>query len=123
MVGVAGEHHAVESVGVAIFEDDVDVGGRALDALNGGEEVDAILERRDEATDVFAGAAFDGPPGVLGVEAEESVVVEEAEEGEGGEVEHLSGRGGPDGRGHGDEVEVAKIVAIAAFSEVFAERL
>jgi hypothetical protein len=40
---------------------------------------------------------------MMRVEAEEAVIVKEAEERDGGEIEHLVRRGGPDGGTHGDQ--------------------
>jgi len=59
-------------------------------------------QRLDDSVDVGVATLLDGEPGGAVEDLEKMVVVHEADEGEGGEVEGgLVGRCGPDGGGHG----------------------
>ena len=101
--------------------DDFDVVRAPADIEDGRFNPDPVLERGDQPLDIFPGTAVDGAPGVAGVEAEESVVVPELEEGEGGELQHFLWGRGPDCRTHGDEVSLEEVLAIAAGVHVFRE--
>ena len=59
---------------------------------------------------------------MLGIEAEEAVVVPEAHEGAGGEGIDALGRGRPDGGSHGGEIPFEEIAAVSARGDVFGER-
>lgn len=121
LVAVGGDDDLVEGVGGAAGGHDGDAARGAHDARGAVAEAEAVAPGGDEAAGVFAGAAVNRPPRVLGVEAEEAVVMEKAQQGGGGKGEHELGRGAPHGGAHGHEVEVKKIFAVAAVAHVVAE--
>ena len=67
--------------------------------------------RLQERLDVGPGTAFKRQPLVLGVQAQEAVVVEETHQRRGREAEHLLRRGRPHRGRHRDEVEVEEVLA------------
>ena len=71
----------------------------------------------DDALDVLHRAAHDGAPGMALPEADEAVVVEEAQQVVDREVHDLGRRRGPDRRDDGDEEVVAEAVAVATLFE------
>ena len=83
--------------------------------------MDAIGERCADLRDIFAGAAADGAPLVLSIEAEEAVIVPEAHERVSGEFFDLLGWAGPDGGSHGREIPAEEILAVAALFDIFGE--
>ena len=121
LVAVGGDDDLVEGVGGAAGGHNGDAARGAHDAGGAVAEAEAVAPGGDEAAGVFAGAAVNRPPRVLGVEAEEAVVMEKAQQGGGGKGEHELGRGAPHGGAHGHKVEVKKIFAVAAAAHVVAE--
>jgi hypothetical protein len=79
LVAVAGEDDFIKRLAAARGGRDRDAAGRANDTRGGGVEADAVGEGRGERGDVALGTVFHGPPLVLGVEAEEAVVVKKPE--------------------------------------------
>lgn len=123
LIGMAGEDHAIEMVALAIGGDDGY--GRRVGIADDADDLviptDAIAEGGDEQFAIGLAAPVERPPLMLGIEAEETMVVEEADQGHGGEVEHFVHGGGPDGRAHGDKVFPEHIVAIACFADIPAQ--
>ena len=97
-----------------------EVGGGAADGGDFGVEADAVLraERGEELVHVLLRAAVHGEPRVLGVQAEEAVIVEEAQQRDGGELQHQLGRRAPDRAAHGHEIKAEEVVAVAARADV-----
>src|SRR3954452_6526020 len=73
-----------------------------------GREAQPRPEFPQHPLDILPRAAADGAPGVLAVDAEQSMVNEEAEETAGRILQHPGDRCGPDRRGHGQQVPLAE---------------
>ena len=112
LIAVAGEEDFIEGLRRAIGEVDGGVSSGAADGGDGAVFVNAVGKGGGDFPDVTLGAAGDGPPLVLGAEAEEAVVLPEAQKCQGGEGFHFFRRGAPDGAAHGDEVVLEHVFAV-----------
>ena len=90
---MAGEDHLIERLRVARGGHDRDAARSANHAGGGLVDLDAVAEGGGEFFDVVFGAAVDRPPRVLGVEAEETVIVEKPQERRGRETASICSGG------------------------------
>ena len=118
LVAVGGEDDLVEIAGGAVGKRDP----CTFDGADGVAFGDAVGEGRGELFHILARSSRNGAPRVLGVEAEEAVVVPKAHERPGGEGLDALRRRGPDGGGHGRKIPAQEIRAVAASLDVFDER-
>lgn len=116
LVAVGGEDDVVKDLGAAVFEAQEDAAvGAVGDLADGGVEMQMVRgEALHDGVDVGLGALLDGEPGGAGGDGGQQMVVpEEADEGNGREIEAALVRAGaPYGGGHGEEVVVAKGVGV-----------
>ena len=115
LVGVGGDHHVVEHVAARRAASTTTTRPPiALDARRARADPDAPGERRARRVDIGAAAADDGAPDRPPGQAQQPVIVVEAQEGGRGIVENLVGRRRPDRARHRHDVMVAERGAVAA---------
>ena len=104
LIGVRGQDDMIERFGLPLGRSQRDPLCVSANAPNGSAQADPLAEGADDTLDVAVRAALDDVPLMMLVHAEQSVVVEEAEEEAGRELEQLRRAGGPDCRPHGNDV-------------------
>ena len=93
-----------------------------MDGNNRIRQPHPIPERGHQAACVLTGTAIDRPPRVLGVEAEEPVIVEEPQQGRRRELEHAVRRRAPDRAAHRHEEQVEEILTVPTDFDVLTDR-
>ena len=118
LVGVGGDDHLVVVLGPALAIFDAHPLAAANDGRDRGVEPDAARKGGGDALHIGPAPAHHGAPLGPVAQRQEPVVLAEAHEGGQRVVEHLRGRGGPDGRPHGQQVIADEGLAVAVGREV-----
>ena len=118
LIGVSGEDDLVEALRAKAVRADLDVVGQSAHAADGRLQMNAICKGHDETLYILARSAIHRAPRVLRMQAEETVVVPEAEQRDGREAEHLLRWRAPHRAAHGNEIALDEVLAIAARGDV-----
>ena len=122
LVAVASENHMVERQDFTVFHAKFRPLKVAADLGDLGPQNDAVRIRLCQRLDVAGRASSNGAPGLVGGEAQEPVVAEEGQQGEGRKGCHFIQRGGPDRSCHGVEIVLTKGHAESVLPEEFHQR-
>ena len=118
LVGMAGQYHVIEVRGVAGLVGDMDPPCDPAHGHRSALEIYPVAKGCHQPLDVAPGATAHGAPGVLGVQSEEAVVVEKAQQRHRRKLQHVLRRRGPDGAAHGQQVVVQEPLAVVARAHV-----
>ena len=116
LVAMRRHHHTIKHVLAAVRRQHRHPAPRAMPhhARHRATQPDAIREGRDEPFHVFARPTVHRPPGMLGVQAQETVVVEKPQQRRGGKLHHALRRRAPHRRAHRHQIKVPKITTVSA---------